>query len=117
MAQKKATVRKKSTSSTSKSSSRSAAASKKPIRREVGALICFFLAVFGTLGYFKIDAVFINFFSKFLGGMAGWGFYVSADVVCVILYFSYSSGQTCKTEVSVCSINADCVRIVTFPYI
>ena len=54
MAQKKATVRKKSTSSTSKSRSRSAAASKKPIRREVGALICFFLAVFGTLGYFKV---------------------------------------------------------------
>lgn len=74
MAQKKSTAKKPVGRPPASSKSRQAAA-KKPIRREIGALIFFFLAVFGILGYFKIDAIFINFFVKLLGGLTGWGFY------------------------------------------
>ena len=86
MAQRKSTATKRSAASAGKGKSSRNTASKKPIRREVGALICFFLAVFGTLGYFRIDAVFINFFSKFLGGIAGWGFYVYPPMLLVASY-------------------------------
>jgi len=48
---------------------------KKPIRREVWALVCAALCVFSLLGCFGIEAIFIDFFSGFLKGLMGYGFW------------------------------------------
>ena len=77
---KKKTPAKRSTSaskSTAKSASKTtAAAKKKPIRREVWALLCFFLALFTFIGCFKIDALFFTYVCGFLKGLIGYGYYI-----------------------------------------
>ena len=47
----------------------------RPVRREVGALVCLLLAIFSGLGYFIHDAIFIDFFSSSVKGLIGYGFY------------------------------------------
>ena len=47
----------------------------KPMRREIGALVCFLLAIFASLGYFHIEAVFITFYCDLLKGLFGYGFW------------------------------------------
>jgi len=59
---------------------------RRPIRREVGGVICFFLAIFGILGFFGIDAIFIGFLRSFLGGMTGWGYYIYPLVFLLCAY-------------------------------
>ena len=76
--QKKKTTAKKPAASRSSASSRSSAASrsqtaKKPIRREVWALVCVCLALFTFIGCFRIDALFITYFCGFLKGLIGYG--------------------------------------------
>lgn len=51
-------------------------ASSKPIRREVGGIICLFLGLFSLIGYFNVDAWFINVFCGFVKGIIGWGYYI-----------------------------------------
>ena len=46
----------------------------KPMRREIGALVCFLLAIFASFGYFHIEAVFITFYCDLLKGLFGYGF-------------------------------------------
>ena len=48
----------------------------RPIRREVWAVICLFLALFAGFGYFNIEAVFIDFFCGLLKGLLGYGFWL-----------------------------------------
>lgn len=60
----------------SKNNSRSAKNAPKPIRREVGAAVCVFLAIFSFIGYFDVDGWFIDFFCGFVKGILGWGFYL-----------------------------------------
>ena len=49
-----------------------------PKRREIGALVCIFLAVFAFLGLFTYEkGVFIDFFGVFIKGLIGAGFYIS----------------------------------------
>lgn len=60
----------------SKNNSRSAKNAPKPIRREVGAAVCAFLAIFSFIGYFDVDGWFIDFFCGFVKGILGWGFYM-----------------------------------------
>jgi S-DNA-T family DNA segregation ATPase FtsK/SpoIIIE len=47
-----------------------------PKRREIGALICLFLALFSFLGFFTNEGWFIDFFGVFMRGLIGGGFYV-----------------------------------------
>lgn len=67
-----ATTAKKRTASKSK---KSVSKSQAPIRREVGAFVCYFLALLSLLGCFNVDALFINFFCALAKGLIGWGFY------------------------------------------
>ena len=53
-----------------------AAPEKKPLRREIAGVVCLFLGLFSFLGYFNIDAWFIDFFCRFVKGLIGWGFYL-----------------------------------------
>ena len=45
-----------------------AASQPKPIRREVGAAVCFLLAIFAAFAYFNIHAIFIDFFCGIVKG-------------------------------------------------
>ena len=61
-----------------------------PIRREVGAVICLFLALFSCLGYFNVQALFIDFFCNLIRGLFGYGFYLMPPmflVASIILMF------------------------------
>ena len=52
------------------------AAQRKPVRREVGAFVCLFLAAFTLLGLFNIDAVFLSLTRDLFRGLLGAGIYV-----------------------------------------
>ena len=53
-----------------------AAPQPKPIRREVGGILCLLLAFFACFGYFNVEALFINFFCNGLKGLIGYGFWL-----------------------------------------
>ncbi len=61
-----------------KPAARSTASRKKPasrpVRREVGAVVCLLLAIFAALGYFRIQAIFIDFFCGLVKGLIGYGY-------------------------------------------
>lgn len=59
-----------------KGGGRSAKNAPRPIRREVGAVVCAFLGIFSAIGYFDVDALFIDIFCGFLKGLFGWGYYL-----------------------------------------
>lgn len=48
----------------------------RPIRREVGAVTCLFLGIFSIIGYFDVEALFLDIFCGFVKGMVGWGYYI-----------------------------------------
>ena len=77
----------KSTTNRSRTSSRKSSRSRKdqpkPLRREIGALVCLLLAIFAAFGYFKIDAVFITFFCNLLKGLFGYGFWFAPPMLLV----------------------------------
>jgi len=99
----KSTGRKKDTKQTSKSTAKSApkmetstakssgntAAAKQPRRREIGAVVCLFLAVFSFLGYFSSDGWFIHFFRSFLAGLVGRGFYLFPPALLLCAYILF----------------------------
>ena len=96
--QKKTTGGKRTASSSGKrSGSGSSAARKsggrgksapqpKPIRREVGAVVCLLLAFFAAFGYFHIQAVFIDLFCSLLKGLFGYGFWLAPPMLVVASY-------------------------------
>ena len=59
----------------------------KPIRREVGAVVCFFLGLFSFIGYFQVEAWFISIFCAFIKGLVGYGYYIfpPALLVCTVI--------------------------------
>ena len=70
----------KSTSNKSKSGSSSrgkSAPQKRPIRRELWAVVCLLLAVLGAFGYFGIEAIFIDFFCGLVKGLFGYGYWLA----------------------------------------
>ena len=66
---------KKSASGSSRGKS-SAKNAPRPIRREIAAVVCAFLGIFSLIGYFDVDALFINVFCGFLKGLLGWGYFI-----------------------------------------
>ena len=77
-AKKKSTGGKRDAPSSRTSSSKRTTSSKKPaprpVRREVGAVVCLLLAIFAALGYFHVQAIFIDFFCGLVKGLIGYGF-------------------------------------------
>ncbi len=67
--------RKTSGSGSRSSGSRSKKPQPKPVRREVGSVVCLLLALFTVLGCFQVKAVFIDFFCGLLKGLFGYGFW------------------------------------------
>ena len=62
---------------------------RRPIRREVWAVICLFLALFAGFGYFKIEAVFIDFFCGLLKGLLGYGFWLMPPALLLCSYILF----------------------------
>ncbi|MEG2420529.1 MAG: DNA translocase FtsK, partial [Oscillospiraceae bacterium] len=58
----------------------------KPIRREVGAVVCLLLALFAALGYFASDAWFIHIFGTALKGLLGYGFWIVPPLLLLAAY-------------------------------
>jgi len=56
-------------------------------RREAGAVVFFVLAIFAVSGYFAASGVFITYFSDFLRGLIGWGYFVMPPLlfVCAVI--------------------------------
>ena len=61
----------KSKSSSSRGKQASSVQERRPIRREVWAVICAALAVFSVLGCFGVEAIFIDFFCGLMKGFLG----------------------------------------------
>ena len=49
----------------------------RPIRREVGAVVCLLLAIFSSFGYFHMEAIFIDLFCSLMKGLLGYGFWLT----------------------------------------
>ena len=58
----------------------------RPIRREIGAVVCLFLGIFSLIGYFKVDALFIQFFCGFVKGLIGWGYILFPPAMLLCAY-------------------------------
>ena len=61
-----------------------------PIRRELGGVLFFFLAVFIGISYFGVEGAFIEFFSHLVRGLAGYGYWLTAPIfllISLILFF------------------------------
>ena len=103
MASSKSTSKKKTASAAKKSkapakkpASSSAARSSpppapQPVRREVWGVVFLFLAVFMVISHYNTDGAFIAFFSEFLKGLVGYGFWVipPAFVLCTYILFTH----------------------------
>ncbi len=76
MADKKKTKSSATRGKNTSSRSKKAAQQQVPIRREVGAIICLFLAVFTVLCCFGVKAAFLDFMGSLFKGLIGSGFYV-----------------------------------------
>ena len=95
--QKKSTTTKKTTSSKSGSSgSRSQKPAqqpqKRPIRREVWGVILLVLALCVGVGYFQVQAIFIDWLAVLLKGLFGYGYWLAAPALLlasVILLFHH----------------------------
>ena len=48
----------------------------RPVRREIGAVVCAFLGIFSLIGYFDVQALFIDVFCAFIKGLLGWGYFL-----------------------------------------
>ena len=59
---------------------------KQPYRREIGAVICFLLAIFAFLGYFNMKAIFIDLFCGLLKGLLGYGFWLTPPALLMGAY-------------------------------
>ena len=65
----------RSSSGNKASGSRAKAPETKPIRREVGALVCFLLALFTLLGLFNVEAIVIDLLCGSAKGLIGYGYW------------------------------------------
>ena len=57
-----------------------------PYRREAGAVVCLLLAVFAGLGYFNMEAIFIDLFCGLIKGLLGYGFWLTPPALLLCSY-------------------------------
>ena len=60
--------------------------------RLIGALVCLLLALCVVVSYFRVDALFLTFFSKLLKGLFGYGYYLAAIVLLAAGWILMSHG-------------------------
>ena len=94
----------KSKKSGGRSSGGGASGGTKPIRREVGAVVCFFLGLFCFIGYFDVDALFITLFCKFIKGLIGYGYYIFPPALIMCAYVLATHRGRPVTARTVCTL-------------
>ncbi len=62
---------------TTRGGKRSAAPKKRPIRREIGGVVCLLLALFVGISYFQHEALLIKWAYQLWRGLTGWGWYLA----------------------------------------
>ena len=62
------------------------APAKRPVRREIGGAVCLLLAFFGAIGYFGVQAFFIDLFRGGLQGLFGYGYYLAPPILVLATY-------------------------------
>ncbi len=73
----------------------------RPVRREVGAIICLFLGIFSIIGYFNVEAWFIDIFCGFVKGLIGWGYYLFPPaVLCCAYILGFHRGRPVALRVT-----------------
>ena len=103
--QKKPASGKRSTTSGRSNASRSTSSRKKkpaprPVRREVGAVVCLLLAVFAAFGYFHIEAIFIDFFCGAAKGLVGYGYWLLPPALLVCAWIlAFHRGRPVRLRV------------------
>ena len=77
-----------SSSSRAKSGSRKSppASKSRPIRRELGGVACFLLAIFTAFGYFNTEGIFIHWFCNLVKGLLGYGFWLTPPALLLGAY-------------------------------
>ena len=83
---------------------RSAPSSAKPVRREVWGVVLLLLTLCVLVSYFGVRAIFIDWLSKFIKGMVGYGYWLAAPsflLASLILLFHH--GRPVRARVS-CSL-------------
>ncbi len=93
-----------SKSGAGKSSAAKHAQASRPIRREIWALVCFFVGLFSLIGYFNVDAIFITYFCGTIKGFIGYGYYILPPVliVCAVI-LAFHRGRPVKAR-SICLV-------------
>ena len=83
-AQKKTTGGKRtSTAARSTTTRKKAPPPPKPVRREVGAVVCLLLAIFAAFGYVPIEAIFVDFFCGTVKGLIGYGYWLLSPMLLI----------------------------------
>ena len=59
---------------------------RQPYRREIGAVVCLLLAIFAGLGYFNMEAIFIDLFCGLIKGLLGYGFWLTPPALLLASY-------------------------------
>ena len=76
-------------------------APQRPVRREVGAVVCLLLAVFSALGYFNMKAIFISWFCALLKGLLGYGFLLVPPALLLTAYIlAFHRGRPVQLRVT-----------------
>ena len=65
------------------------APAKHPVRREIGGVVCLLLAFFGAIGYFGMQAAFIDLFRGLLQGLFGYGYYLVPPILLLMAYILF----------------------------
>ena len=91
-----------------KSASKAKKPQPKPLRREIGALVCLLLAVFAALGYFSsfdwAKGAFIAFFGNLLKGLFGYGFWFAPPALLIAaIVLLFHRGRPVKARV-ICTL-------------
>ena len=58
----------------------------RPIRRELGGVVCFLLAIFTAFGYFNTEGLFIHWFCALVKGLLGYGFWLTPPALLLGAY-------------------------------
>ena len=65
------------------------APAKHPVHREIGGVVCLLLAFFGAIGYFGMQAAFIDLFRGLLQGLFGYGYYLVPPILLLMAYILF----------------------------
>ena len=90
-AKKSTTAAKKTAPAPKKTTGRSAPApAPQPVRREIWGVVFLFLAAFAVISHYNTDGAFIAFFSDYLKGLLGYGFWLIPPAFVLVSFILFT---------------------------